>query len=163
MKPRSLAAAGALIFGTVAAVENAGAARVAQLSLTGATLAAAAAWDLAERRIPNRLTVPVALTLLALLAATDAKPGGLAGGLAASGVLFGLALVRPAALGMGDAKLALVLALGLSDKALVGLASGVLLAAIFAAGRIARSSGAGAVAVPLGPFLAFGALIALLV
>ena len=75
-------------------------------------------------------------------------------------LLFAIALVKPEAMGMGDAKLALVVALGLTDKALVGLASGILLAAIVAAARLASTRGT-ARAVPLGPFLALGALLAL--
>jgi leader peptidase (prepilin peptidase)/N-methyltransferase len=156
------AAVGGALFSTTALIEDLGGASVARLSITGAALAAAAACDLAERRIPNRVTVPAALALLVLMAATGTGFGRIAGGLAVVGLLLGIGLVRPAAIGMGDTKLALVVALGLTDKALTGMASGFVLAAIFASERIARGSSSRGTAIPLGPFLALGALIALL-
>jgi prepilin signal peptidase PulO-like enzyme (type II secretory pathway) len=63
---------------------------------------------------------------------------------------------------MGDGKLALVVALGLTDKAVIALASGFVLATVFATERIVRGSSRRGAAIPLGPFLALGALIALL-
>jgi len=156
------AAVGAALFCTTAVIDDLGVAGIARLSITGAALAAAAACDLAERRIPNRVTVPAALALLILLAATGTAFGRIAGGLAVAGFLLGIGVVRPGAIGMGDAKLALVVALGLTDKALIGLGSGFVLAAIFATERIARRSSDCGASIPLGPFLALGALIALL-
>lgn len=156
------ASAGGALFTTTAVFHDLGAASVARLSITGAALGAAAGCDLAERRIPNLVTVPAALVLLVLLAATSTGFGRIAGGLAAAGLLFGIGFVRPTAIGMGDAKLALIVALGLTDKALIGLASGLVLAAIFASERIARSRGTRGDAIPLGPFFALGSLIALL-
>ena len=163
MTVRSLQAAvvGAAIFAVVAASEALGAAGIARLAISGAALAAAAVFDLSERRIPNRVTLPAALVLLAIWAATGAASGRIAAGLAIAAALIAIALVRPDAIGMGDGKLALVVALGLLDKALVGLACGLVLAAIFAAARLAPRSAARTSAIPLGPFLALGALIAL--
>lgn len=164
MTARALQAAsiGGAFFTTTAVIHDLGAANVARLSITGAALGAAAACDLAERRIPNRVTVPAALALLVLLAATSTGFGRIACGLAAAGLLFGIGLVRPTAIGMGDAKLALVVALGLTNKALIGLAAGFVLAAIFATERVARRPGTREDAIPLGPFFALGSLIALL-
>jgi Flp pilus assembly protein protease CpaA len=156
------AAVGGALFCTTAVIDDLGAASIARLSITGAALAAAAACDLAERRIPNRVTVPAVLALLILLAASGTAFGRIAGGLAVAGLLLGIGVLRPRAIGMGDAKLALVVALGLTDKALIGLASGFVIAAIFATERIARGSSTRGAAVPLGPFLGLGALIALL-
>lgn len=155
------AALGAATFGVVARLEGVGAVGIARLVISGAALAAAAASDLSERRIPNRVTIPAALALLALWSATGAWSGRIAAGLATAGVLFAIGLWRPDAIGMGDAKLALVVALGLLDKALIGLACGVLLAAIFAVGRLAAGSAGRRSAIALGPFLALGALVAL--
>jgi len=76
-------------------------------------------------------------------------------------LLLAIALIRPDAIGMGDGKLALVVALGLLDKALIGLALGLLLAAVVAAPRLSRARVGGKSEVPLGPFLALGALISL--
>jgi leader peptidase (prepilin peptidase) / N-methyltransferase len=156
------AAVGAAVFGGIAAVNDAGSAGIARLAISGAALAAAASFDLSERRIPNRLTMPAAFALLALWAITGAKPGQIADGLFVAAALLAIGLVKPHAIGMGDAKLALVVALGLADKALIALASGMLLAALFAAPRIRYGVQARKSTLPLGPFVAFGALIALL-
>jgi len=156
------AAVGAAVFGGVGAVNDGGSAGIARLVISGAALAAAASFDLSERRIPNRLMVPAALALLVLWFMTGAKPGRIAAGLLVAAVLLAIGLVKPHAIGMGDAKLALVVALGLADKALIALASGMLLAAIFAAPRLRHGEQARKSTLPLGPFVAFGALIALL-
>lgn len=156
------AAVGAAGFGGIAAVNDAGSAGIARLAISGAALAAAASFDLSERRIPNRLTMPAALALLVLWAITGARPGRIAAGLLVAAALLAIGLIKPHAIGIGDAKLALVVALGLTDKALIALASGMLLAAIVAAPRLRHGEHARKSTLPLGPFMAFGALIALL-
>jgi prepilin signal peptidase PulO-like enzyme (type II secretory pathway) len=155
-------AVGAAVFGGVAALNDVGSAGIARLMITGAALAAAASFDLSERRIPNRVTVPAALVLLVLWVIDGAKPGRIAAGLVVAAALLAIGLIKPQAIGMGDAKLALVVALGLADKALIALASGMLLAAIVAAPRLRHGGQARKSTLPLGPFVAFGALIALL-
>ena len=150
------------MFGAAAAGEDMGAAGLARLAICGAALAAAATFDLIERRVPNRVTIPAALSLLVVWAVTGARPGRIAAGLVVAAVLLALGLIKPDAIGMGDAKLALVVALGLMDKALIALACGLLLAAIFAATQLSPSTPGRKTAVALGPFLALGALIALL-
>jgi leader peptidase (prepilin peptidase) / N-methyltransferase len=156
------AAVGAAVFGGVAVVNDVGSAGIARLAISGAALAAAASFDLSERRIPNRLTVPAALALLVLWLMTGAKPGRIAAGLVVAAALLAIGLIKPQAIGMGDAKLALVVALGLMDKALIALALGMLLAAIVAAPRLRQGEQARKSTLPLGPFVGFGALIALL-
>ncbi len=156
------AAGGAVLFAAVGLVEHVGEAGLARLVICGAALATAAACDLRERRIPNRVTIPAALALLVVWTAAGARPDRITAGLLVAGVLLAIGLVRPDAIGMGDGKLALVVALGLLDKALIGLALGLLLAAVVAAPRLLRGRAGGNGALPLGPFLAFGALIALL-
>jgi leader peptidase (prepilin peptidase)/N-methyltransferase len=108
------------------------------------------------------VTIPAALALLVVWTAAGARPGRIAAGLLIAGVLLVIGLVRPDAIGMGDGKLAVVVVLGLLDKALIGLAAGLLLAAVVAAPRLRRGRAGGSGALPLGPFLASGALIALL-
>jgi prepilin signal peptidase PulO-like enzyme (type II secretory pathway) len=154
------AAIGATTFAAVAVLEGTGGTAIARLAICGAALGAAAASDLTTRRIPNRVTMPAALLLLTLWATTGAEISQVAAGVGVACVLCAIGLVKPEAMGMGDAKLALVVALGLTDKALIGLASGILLAAIVAAARLASTRDATS-AVPLGPFLALGALLAL--
>jgi len=153
---------GGAVFALVAAGEGLGAGAIARLAISGATLAAAAVFDLRERRIPNRLTLPAAASLLVVWALGGAAAAPIAAGLAVTALLLVLGLLRPDAIGMGDAKLAFVIALGLTDKALLGLASGLLLAALFAAARLAAGSTQRGTGVPLGPFLALGALLALI-
>jgi leader peptidase (prepilin peptidase) / N-methyltransferase len=106
--------------------------------------------------------MPAALALLVLWLITGAKPGRIAAGLLVAAALLAIGLIKPHAIGMGDAKLALVVALGLADKALIALASGMLLAALFAAPQLRHGEQARNSTLPLGPFVAFGALIALL-
>lgn len=155
------ASAGAAIFTVVGSVGDFGPASIARLAVTGAALAAAAVWDLMDRRIPNRVTVPAALALLALWVATGAALEPIAAGLPVAAGLLLLGVAWPAGIGMGDGKLAVVITLGLTDEALLGLASGIILAAIFAAVQLARSSNSCGSAVPLAPFFALGALIVL--
>lgn len=156
------AAVGGAMFGAAAAVEDAGAAGIARLAICGAALAAAAMFDLIERRIPNRVTIPAALSLLVVWAVTGARPGRIAAGLVVAAVLLALGLIKPDAIGMGDAKLALVVALGLMDKALMGLAWGLVLAAVFAVAPLWPGRSRWKSSVPLGPFLGVGALIAVI-
>jgi leader peptidase (prepilin peptidase) / N-methyltransferase len=136
---------------------------VVRLALCGAVLGAIAAIDLAEHRIPNRLVLPTtaacaALSLIGGIAATV-----LLTGLAIVGVLLLIALARPAALGMGDVKLALLVVVGLDGDASRALAAAVVLAALAGLLVIARSGrAAGRRALPLAPFLALGSLLVLL-
>ncbi len=160
--PRA-AALGAATLLALTAFERQPASADARCAICGAALGAAAAFDLAERRIPNRVTVPALLALLALWAATGAAWKPIAAGLAVASVLAAIGLLAPAAIGMGDAKLALVIAFGLADKALIALACAIVLAASVTAGRLVLAwSDDRARTVPLGPFFALGALIALI-
>jgi leader peptidase (prepilin peptidase)/N-methyltransferase len=73
------------------------------------------------------------------------------------------AVARPGALGMGDVKLALLLGTALGQGVVPALAIGCGAIAI-AAGGLAVVHGRKALrmTIPLGPFLAFGALVVLL-
>ena len=123
----------------------------------------AAAIDLAHRIIPNRLLAPAALAAVALGASLD--PGGeprrLIAAAAAGGAFLVIALLYPQGMGMGDVKLIAVLGLLLGPAVavalLIALASGSLVGLWLIA---ARGSGR-KTAIPFGPFLAFGAVVAL--
>lgn len=135
---------------------------VVRLAVAGAAIASCSVIDVIERRIPNRLVVP-ALAASAGLAATDGvRPHALAGGLTVAALLLALSLFRADALGMGDAKLALVVGVGLAEHAAAAIVSGLAIAAVAGAlfvlvtHRPARST-----ALPLAPFLAMGALLSL--
>jgi leader peptidase (prepilin peptidase) / N-methyltransferase len=134
-----------------------------RLVLLGAALGAVVETDLFERRIPNRIVAPVAAACAAAWATSGVTLFSLVEGLVLVGGLLALSLVRPEALGMGDVKLALLLVLGLDGRGAVAL----LLALALAAGfglllllRLGRS--AASRRLPLAPFFAAGALIALI-
>lgn len=159
----SLAAVGATTFALAAAHTNADALALARLALCGAALVVAGAVDFAEHRIPNRVVLPAAAACAALLAADGARIAALAWALALVAPLLAISLARPAALGMGDVKLALLLAVGLDGRAPAALVLGVALAAC--AGLVLlvlHGRASWRRALPLAPFLAAGALAALL-
>lgn len=130
------------------------------------TLVAVTVTDLERRIIPNKILAVSAVIGLVLAAATD--PGSLPERLiaagAAGGGLFIAALAYPRGMGMGDVKLAALMGLYLGSSVapalLIALAAGsvVGLALIARHGAAARKQ-----AVPFGPFLALGGVVALLV
>jgi leader peptidase (prepilin peptidase)/N-methyltransferase len=158
-----VAAFGASTFAFAAVVGNADGLALARLSLCGGALGLAATIDLAEHRIPNRVVLPAAATCAAL---TFAGGGALValGGLALVALLLAFSLARPAALGMGDVKLALLVAFGLDGSAPTALLLGFALAAL--AGLlllVVRGRQAWRRALPLAPFLGTCAFAALLI
>ena len=96
------------------------------------------------------------------------KPSGvpeqLIAGAAAGGFLLVFAVVYPQGMGMGDVKLAAVMGLYLGRSVAVAMIVGTLVATIFGAvvmARVGVKEGR-KTAVPFGPFLAFGGIIAVL-
>jgi leader peptidase (prepilin peptidase)/N-methyltransferase len=120
--------------------------------------------DYDRRVIPNKITLPasVAAIVIGLVLAPAKVPGQLIAGAAAGGFLLVFALAYPRGMGMGDVKLAAMMGLFLGSAVapalLVALLSGVLAGAIVIArkGVLAGRK----TAVPFGPFLALGALVA---
>jgi leader peptidase (prepilin peptidase)/N-methyltransferase len=121
--------------------------------------------DLEHRIIPNRLLAPAALVAVAILALVD--PGRLSEHLiaAAAGAAFFLlaALAYPRGMGMGDVKLVAVMGLYLGRSIAPALLIALVAGTLAGAAIVARK---GAVegrktAVPFGPFLALGGLVAL--
>jgi len=159
-RPILFAIAGAAAFPFLGVVRGADALTLARLAVVGAALAAAAIIDLHEHRIPNRIVLPAAAVCAVL-----AGPGTLRHSLTALAfvaVLLLLALAQPAALGMGDIKAALLIALALGATAIPALIIGLgLAAAVGAALVLRRGRSALATALPLAPFLAAGAAVAL--
>lgn len=124
----------------------------------------AALIDLEHRIIPNRLTLLGAVVALVLGTLLDpaGEPERLIAGAAAGGFLLLAALAYPGGMGMGDVKLAGVMGLFLgSDVApaiLIALLTGVLYGAFV---MVRKGAQAGRkTAVPFGPFLALGAIVA---
>jgi leader peptidase (prepilin peptidase)/N-methyltransferase len=124
----------------------------------------AALIDLEHRIIPNRLTLLGAI--LALVLGTILDPSGeperLIAGAAAAGFLLLAALAYPGGMGMGDVKLAGVMGLFLgravAPAILIALLAGVLYGAFVMARKGTRAGRK--TAVPFGPFLALGAIVA---
>ena len=73
------------------------------------------------------------------------------------------AMIRPGALGMGDVKLAMMLGAALGANAASALTLGLFVCGLVAIALVAlRGRAALKSDIPLGPFLAFGALVLLL-
>jgi leader peptidase (prepilin peptidase)/N-methyltransferase len=134
-------------------------------AFVGAVLVVLAAIDLERRIIPNRIVLPAAaLVLLGRIALTpgDASQYTLAALLAAL-FLFLPRIFSREALGMGDVKLGLLIGAALGWGAASALALAFLfvfpvaLAIVIRGGAVARRK-----TIPMGPFLALGALVALL-
>ncbi|MDE3131034.1 MAG: prepilin peptidase, partial [Acidobacteriota bacterium] len=122
--------------------------------------------DLEQRRITNRVTFPAAIAALAigLVLHPSGVPGQILAGVATLAFLTFFAVVSRGGLGMGDAKLGLVLGLFLSRYVITALVVGLVTSGLFSVGVLfARGLRAGRkTAIPLGPFLALGGVVALL-
>jgi prepilin signal peptidase PulO-like enzyme (type II secretory pathway) len=118
--------------------------------------------DLEHRLIPNRIVVPATVLVLALRTIDDPSISWLLAALVAGSVLFLVVLAYPSGMGMGDVKLAAYLGAGLGSSVAVALFVGVFSAFVPAVvllvrhGRAARKQ-----AIPFGPFLALGGVVAL--
>jgi leader peptidase (prepilin peptidase)/N-methyltransferase len=123
--------------------------------------------DLDRRLIPNAITLPAAVAALVAAVALDVSfvPEQLIAGAAAGGFFLLAALAYPRGMGMGDVKLAGMLGLYLgravAPAVFIALIAGVLVGGVIMA-RLGAREGRKA-AVPFGPFLALGALIAMFV
>jgi leader peptidase (prepilin peptidase)/N-methyltransferase len=121
--------------------------------------------DVRTRRLPNRIVLPAAAAVLAahVAIAPDRALEWVVAALGAFGLLLVAALAYPGGLGMGDVKLALLLGAALGWAVGAALVIGFAAAGLVGVLMIARSGwSARRAALPLGPFLALGALAALL-
>jgi leader peptidase (prepilin peptidase)/N-methyltransferase len=161
------------LFGAVAARYADSWALPAYLVLAAA-LVVLSAIDLEHYLLPNRIVYPLAgamVVLLGVAAFGDDEPGafvrGLAAGAVAFAVFFVLHLVSPRSMGFGDVKLAFVLGLSLGwlgwNEVLLGLFLGFLYGAVVGLVLLALRRRERNEALPFGPFLAAGALTAILV
>lgn len=123
--------------------------------------------DLDTRLLPNKLTLPAAVVAVVLGTLLDAsgEVERLLAGVAAGGFFLLAVLAYPRGMGVGDIKLAGVLGLYLGREVaaalLVGLVAGVAVGTLIMA-RKGVAEGR-KTAVPFGPFLALGGIVALLV
>jgi len=126
------------------------------------TLVTLSAADLRYRLVPNRIVIPAAAIVLVGHTAIDPSAEWSVGALGASLFLLVVALVYPTGLGMGDVKLALLLGAMLGRSVAVALMIGFLAALVPAAALgLRHGTKARKMAIPLVPFLAFGAVVAL--
>lgn len=121
--------------------------------------------DLDVRLIPNKLTIPAAVLAVVTIVVldTDFLVEALISAAAAFAFFFLAALAYPRGMGMGDVKLAGVMGLYLgravAPAIFIALIAGVLVGGIIIA-RLGATAGR-KTAVPFGPFLALGGVIAL--
>ncbi|MEA2232747.1 MAG: leader peptidase (prepilin peptidase) / N-methyltransferase [Solirubrobacteraceae bacterium] len=156
----------AALFAAVVAVHHDSAAPLVLGIVLVAFLVPIALIDAELRIIPNKLTLPAAVLAVGLGTALD--PGGeierIIAGAAAGAVLALPSLVNPRGMGMGDAKLVAVLGLFLGRSVapaffvafIVGTAVGI--AVIMRKGMMEGRK----TAIPFGPFLALGGVVAIL-
>ena len=137
-------------------------------------LLALAIIDIDLKRLPDALTLPsyvvgvVALgTAAALGSDSGSLPRALLGGVALFAVYFALCLAYPAGMGFGDVKLSGVLGLHLGwlgwDIWAVGLVAGFLGGGAFGVVLLALGRAGRKTAIPFGPFMIAGTLLAVLV
>ena len=127
-----------------------------------AVLVALSVIDAQHRIVPNRIVVPAAVVALVAHIAIDPSLAWLAWSVIAAGGLFLAVLAYPKGLGMGDVKLALLLGAMLGSSVTVALMIGFFAALIPSAVLFSRhGTSARKMGVPLVPFLALGAVVAL--
>ena len=135
-------------------------------AFTTAVLVVLSVIDAETHRLPNRIVLPSAALVLAarLVTSPEHWQAWVGASLGAFACFFLFALVVPAGLGMGDVKLMLLLGAALGSAVLPGLLLGTLAGGVAGLVVLAREGRAGrGRAIPYGPFLAFGAIAAMLV
>lgn len=129
--------------------------------------------DFGVHRLPDVLTLPLAVAALVLLGGAALLPehGGswlhaLYGALGLAAGYFVLFLISPNGMGFGDVKLALSLGAVLGwygwGGVLFGTFAGFLLAALYGTGLVIARRAGRKTAIPFGPFLIGGAFVGLL-
>ncbi|WP_432075171.1 prepilin peptidase [Streptomyces wuyuanensis] len=124
-------------------------------------------------RLPDQLTLPLAVAAAVLLGAAALAPGAggswptaLLGGPVLGGAYLVLFLVNPNGMGFGDVKLALSLGVALGwygwEVLFVGAFAGFLLGAVYGLGLVVLRGAGRGTAIPFGPFMISGTLIGLL-
>lgn len=125
-------------------------------------LVAISAIDIEHRIIPNRIVLPSAAIVLVAQTAMHPSAEWALAALGAATFLFAAALVYAKGMGMGDVKLALLLGALLGRSVTVALMIGMFTTLLPAVALLLRHGAkARKIAIPFGPFLAFGAVVAL--
>lgn len=145
-----------------------GATQLVAAAVVLAWCAALSAYDITQRRLPNALTLPAAVAVLAVAVPAGRGLPALSGAIALLLVYLAVHVVAPAGLGAGDVKLApgvgaLTGAFGVDAWLLAALAAPLLTAmwalVVTAAGSAGRPA-AGSAGVPHGPSMCLSALAA---
>lgn len=128
-------------------------------------LAAVTLTDLERRIIPNKILLAGAVLCVLIAAPTD--PGGLPeraiAAVAAGGLLFLVALAYPQGMGLGDVKLTATMGLFLGRAVGPALLFALLAGSVVGIALILRHGAeARKMAIPFGPFLALGGVVAML-
>lgn len=133
-------------------------------SLAQLLLVFIACYDVLTRRIPNSVTVPAAVVVLALRAvfATGTLPEALIAGVAGFAAFFFLVVITRGGFGMGDVKLVGLLGLLLGKALLPSLLVGVVVGGLASAVVAVSVRGGRKRAIPYGPYLCFGAALGIL-
>jgi leader peptidase (prepilin peptidase) / N-methyltransferase len=127
-----------------------------------AVLITVSAIDLEHRTIPNRIVIPASAVVLAVQLVRAPSIEWPAAALGAFFFLFVAAIAHPGGMGMGDVKLALLLGAMLGRTVAVALMVGMLAALVPAVALLVlHGPKARRMALPFGPFLAIGAIVAL--
>lgn len=118
--------------------------------------------DLEHRLIPDRIVLPATVAILVLRTIDDPSVEWILSALGAGLILFLIVLAYPRGLGMGDVKLSALMGAGLGISVIVAMFVGFFVAFVPAALLLIRhGTEARKQAIPLGPFLALGAVVAL--
>jgi leader peptidase (prepilin peptidase)/N-methyltransferase len=127
-----------------------------------AVLVAVSVTDLERNVIPNRIVLPAAAIVLVAQTALHPSPQWALGALGASLFLLIAAFAYPAGMGMGDVKLALLLGAMLGWTVPVAMMVATLSALVPSTVLLVRHGAAARkMAIPFGPFLALGGIVAL--
>ncbi len=127
-----------------------------------AALVVVTATDLTHRVVPNRVVLPAAGVVLALMTAARPGPAWAVGAVGASAFLLLAALAYPGGMGMGDVKLALLMGAALGARVPIALLLGMIAALVPSAVLFARHGArARKMAIPFAPFLALGSVVTL--
>jgi leader peptidase (prepilin peptidase) / N-methyltransferase len=170
LRPAVMGVAAALVLGAFAVRFGADVA-LAPYAVLGLALVAISAVDLERYIIPNRMVYPtlaLVAPLLVLSSAVDHHWGSLAraaiAGAAAFVAFFVVHLIAPKGMGFGDVRLAGVLGLATGwlglGHAFVGFFAGFVLGAVLGLLVVAVKGGGRKTRIPFGPFLAAGAVVA---
>jgi leader peptidase (prepilin peptidase) / N-methyltransferase len=127
-----------------------------------AVLVTVSATDLERRVIPNRVVIPAGVLLLAAQTLLHPSVEWAVAAVGASLFFLIAALAYPGGMGVGDIKLAFLLGAVLGRSVAVGLFLGMIFALVPSVVLFARHGRAARkMAIPFGPFLALGGVVAL--